>query len=189
MSRPRAFDPDCVLDAARGVFETHGYEAASVQDLVDATGLSRSSLYAAFGDKHGLYLAALDRYSCAGGDALAQTVAAAAAPLDGIRAYLALVAEGGGCFLVNAAAERAATDPDTAGRAAEAWNRLHAAFADALRAAQADGALAPERDADALAATLGATVYGLRGMQSAGAPPEARVVVAETAFAALVGGA
>lgn len=186
VARPRAFCPDKVLDAARGAFEAHGYEATSVQNLVDATGLSRSSLYAAFGDKHRLYLAALDRYGQDRGAERACAFADAATPLDGIRLYLDAVAAGRGCFAVAAAAERAGTDPDTAARAVQGWTASVATFADALRRAQATGHLPAHRDADALGATLAATVYGLRGMQSAGADAEACRTVARTAFEALV---
>lgn len=59
--RPRGFDEDEVLEKARGVFWTLGYAAASLDDLAAATGLNRPSLYAAFGDKHALYMRALGR--------------------------------------------------------------------------------------------------------------------------------
>ena len=59
--RPRSFDPDEVLDRARAVFWNLGYAATSLDDLAAATGLNRPSLYAAFGDKHALYMAALER--------------------------------------------------------------------------------------------------------------------------------
>jgi AcrR family transcriptional regulator len=59
--RPRSFDEDEVLEKARGVFWTLGYTAASLDDLAAATGLNRPSLYAAFGDKHALYMRALSR--------------------------------------------------------------------------------------------------------------------------------
>ncbi len=62
MARPREFDRDEVLDKAIEVFWTQGYDGTSVQDLVDAMGIQRGSLYAAFGDKHQLFLEALDRY-------------------------------------------------------------------------------------------------------------------------------
>src|SRR3954469_8309146 len=59
--RPRSFDADEVLLQARAVFWNLGYAATSLDDLAAATGLNRPSLYAAFGDKHALYIAALDR--------------------------------------------------------------------------------------------------------------------------------
>jgi TetR/AcrR family transcriptional repressor of nem operon len=62
MARVREFDTEAAVEAAMQVFWCRGYEATSVQDLVDATGVGRGSLYAAFGSKEGLYLAALDRY-------------------------------------------------------------------------------------------------------------------------------
>ena len=60
--RPQAFDLDEVLDAAIGVFWANGYEGASMDELTNAMGINRPSLYAKFGNKHGLFLAALDRY-------------------------------------------------------------------------------------------------------------------------------
>ncbi len=59
--RPRSFEPNEVLKAASERFRTHGYAGTSLDDLVDATGLQRPSLYAAFGDKRAIYLATLDR--------------------------------------------------------------------------------------------------------------------------------
>ena len=73
MARPRSFDVEVVLDAAGAVFRRLGYEAASVDDLVVATGLHRGSLYGAFGSKRGLFVAAL-------GAGLAPLVAGAALP-------------------------------------------------------------------------------------------------------------
>jgi AcrR family transcriptional regulator len=57
--RPRGFDPELALKAAGERFRTQGFAATTLDDLVDATGLARPSLYAAFGDKRALYLAAL----------------------------------------------------------------------------------------------------------------------------------
>ena len=62
MSRPQQFDRDNVLDSALMVFWLKGYEAASIQDLVDATGLNRGSLYNSFGDKAELFAAVMQRY-------------------------------------------------------------------------------------------------------------------------------
>ena len=72
---PRSFDPDEVLDKARAVFWNLGYAATSLDDIAAATGLNRPSLYAAFGDKHALYLAALQR-------SRAEATAALGAALD-----------------------------------------------------------------------------------------------------------
>ena len=78
--RPRSFDCDAVLDRAVRVFWQHGYDGASLDDLTKAMGIGRPSLYAAFGDKRGLFLRVLERY----GDTIGRDgVEALAAP--GIR--------------------------------------------------------------------------------------------------------
>ena len=62
MARPREFDEGAVLDAAVLCFWKQGYEATSVRDLVEHTGIAAASLYNAFGDKRALYEKALDHY-------------------------------------------------------------------------------------------------------------------------------
>ena len=62
MARPREFEEGVVLDAAMECFWNRGYEATSMRDLVDKTGITGASLYNAFGDKRAIYQRALDRY-------------------------------------------------------------------------------------------------------------------------------
>jgi len=62
MGRHRAYDVDQVIDAALHAFWARGFEATSISDLVDVTGVNRASLYAGFGDKRGLFLGCLQRY-------------------------------------------------------------------------------------------------------------------------------
>ena len=62
MPRPKSFDPDTVLTKAMGVFWEKGYDAASISDLTAAMGINRFSLYDTFGDKHALYIKALESY-------------------------------------------------------------------------------------------------------------------------------
>ena len=188
MPRPRAFDPDAVLDAAQRTFHARGFEATSVQDLVDATGLSRSSLYGAFGDKHALYLAVLDRYAEAGRQAT-DAACSGADPLGAIRAVLdqsAAHCDGpAGCLLVNAAAERASRDDDTAERAAQARRSYDDRFRQLVEAAQASGQVDPARPAGALAQFLTGAVFGLRALQTSGAEAPALAAVVDGAMAAL----
>jgi len=63
VARTKEFDPDSALRAAMDLFWRKGYEATSMQDLVDGLGIGRGSIYATFGSKHELYLRALDRYA------------------------------------------------------------------------------------------------------------------------------
>src|SRR5882762_5197437 len=62
MARHKEFDRDEALHKAMEVFWSRGYKATSIQDLVKHMGINRQSLYDTFGDKHALYLLALDRY-------------------------------------------------------------------------------------------------------------------------------
>src|SRR4030081_1680148 len=61
--RPRSFDTEKALDRALQVFWRKGYEGTSLPDLTEAMGINRPSLYAAFGNKEGLFRKALDRYA------------------------------------------------------------------------------------------------------------------------------
>ncbi len=63
MARTKEFDPDAALQSALELFWRRGYEATSVADLVEHLGIGRASIYATFGNKHELYLKALDRYA------------------------------------------------------------------------------------------------------------------------------
>ena len=87
--RPRGFDEETAVERAMGVFWSRGYHATALPDLLRATKLSRGSLYAAFGDKHSLFLRSLDRYIA---DALTRMdieLDPRRKPIDGLRAYLA----------------------------------------------------------------------------------------------------
>jgi AcrR family transcriptional regulator len=118
--RPRSFDADEVLDKARAVFWNLGYAATSLDDLAAATGLNRPSLYAAFGDKHALYMAALERSAREATTALGAALQTEA-PL---RTILGVIfdrtveiyrrGEVGqrGCFLVGTAVTQAVDDPE-----------------------------------------------------------------------------
>src|SRR5262245_32934749 len=92
MARPREFDVDDALDRATEVFWKRGYEATSVQDLVDALGVNRASLYATFGDKAQLFSAVIDRYRENVKTRIEDALAAPAAGAAAIRAwFMALI--------------------------------------------------------------------------------------------------
>ena len=141
MARPREFDEDEALEAAMGLFWTKGYEAASLEDLLAAMGIARGSLYKAFRSKRGIYLAALARYDRTVVDA-AVAVLSDSAGGDGserVRRFLLsavepLGREGDrrGCFLCNAAVDRAQSDPEVAARVMAMMRRIERAIAVAL---------------------------------------------------------
>src|SRR5215213_10309770 len=131
MARPREFDPEVVLEEVMRVFWAKGYNATSLDDLCEATQLNRSSLYAAFGDKHALFLRTIDRY---GDGAVARVSAALSRPVpvkEAIGGFFArmvdeIVAGPGriGCFIGNSAAEAARDDPAVAKRVRQNLDRV-----------------------------------------------------------------
>ena len=87
--RPRSFDTEAAVERAMGVFWSRGYHSTALPDLLRATKLSRGSLYAAFGDKHSLFLRALDRYVANALTRMDIELDPRREPVDGLRAYLA----------------------------------------------------------------------------------------------------
>lgn len=169
MARPREFDLDAVLERAMQVFWAKGYEATSLDDLCKATGLGRSSLYAAFGDKHALLLRSLDRYEALSAGRIATALARPLPIREAIAALLAefvdQVAAGPGrrgCFIGNCAAELARHDRDALARVRRSLERTEAQFRDALARAKARGELSARANPTALARFLAAGIHGLR---------------------------
>ena len=74
----KQFDPDTALDKAMQAFWAHGYDATSIQDLVDCMGINRGSMYATFGDKRSLFIQALNRYNTTRGEPWIEAQAGAA---------------------------------------------------------------------------------------------------------------
>ena len=96
MGRPRSFDEADVLQRAMDCFWTRGYEASSLDDLCGAMGISRSSFYQCFGNKHDLLLATLDRYGDETMARMQATFAAGRSFRDSLAAFLeAAVADAG----------------------------------------------------------------------------------------------
>jgi TetR/AcrR family transcriptional regulator, transcriptional repressor for nem operon len=168
MGRPREFDRDQVLDRAVEVFWTRGYSRTSVSDLTDSMGIQRGSLYAAFGDKHQLFLEALDRYEERFYRETRRLLEERPAR-EGIREVFLKVltdcaCEGGrkGCFITNTAVALAEDDPDTAVRVRANLLRVEDAFEEAIGKAQARGEIAKRHPSRALARFLSNGFQGLR---------------------------
>ena len=167
--RPRSFDVDAAVERAMGVFWSRGYHATALPDLLRATKLSRGSLYAAFGDKHSLFLRALDRYIA---DALARMdveFAPHREPVDGLRAYLAGYVDRNsgangrrGCLLVATAMELAGRDADVDRRVAGFFKAMEARLAEALSRAKAAGKLADGVEPSSAARIIVCFVEGMR---------------------------
>jgi len=169
MARPREFDVNAALERAMDVFWSKGYEATSLDDLCEATGLSRSSLYATFGNKRDLLLQTVDRYI----ERRTPNIRAALAREPNIhkgiaallREFIDQIVSGAGrrgCFLGNCAAELPRSDRTALARVRRGLARTEETFREALARAAAGGELPVGADVDALARFLTASFQGLR---------------------------
>jgi TetR/AcrR family transcriptional repressor of nem operon len=171
MARPREFDSDAALDRAMHVFWSKGYEATSLDDLCEVTGLSRSSLYATFGSKRNLLLQSVDRYVEQRNPHIAAILAQPVSIRDAFaalaRQFIDQIVSGPGrrgCFLGNCAAELPRSDRAALARVRQGLEATQATFHDALVRAKNRGELPSRTDADALARFLTAGFQGLRLM-------------------------
>jgi TetR/AcrR family transcriptional repressor of nem operon len=181
VGRPRAYDRDAALLAARDLFWEQGYERTSIADLEERTGLNRSSLYQEFGSKQKLFEASLECYA----DRIISGLLAglrfgtdtglppegspaAEAGLAAVAALFRRVAElcrcdaavsARGCMMVNATAELAAHDAGVRAHAAAYRDRLRADFGAALSRAAAFGEIAPDT-VESRAALLAVALMG-----------------------------
>jgi TetR/AcrR family transcriptional regulator, transcriptional repressor for nem operon len=190
MVRPRKFDEAEVVQAARDQFWLHGFNGTSVDDLTDVTGLGRGSLYAAFTDKRGLFLRALDDYATT---VMGQLLADLRDPeksgrdrvVDHIRLITKLLTadtKGRGCLMAKSAAEMGATDKEIARRIRKWLDGYQRDIANAIQAAQHDGDIDPEADPDELALLILALVRGAEALRKGGMPPRAVAAVTEQAI-------
>ena len=165
VGRPREFDEDVVLEAAMDAFQTKGYEATSLADLCEATGLHKGSLYQTFGDKHELFMRALHHYS---EKEFRDTMAVAFnsdSPLENIRAVIHRVCESvgdcKGCLVINSMVELSPHDEEVKAAVNSFGEKRLRVMADMIGKAQAAGEIRAELDAEFLAQQLMVTMAGI----------------------------
>lgn len=170
MSRTKEFDQDRALDDAMNLFWERGYEATSIQDLVDATGVQRQSLYDTFGSKHEIFLRSLMRYQALQGSEVADL--SKQHPEGGLSLIRAVfessaaqaVHDARGCFAANCAAELGTADEAVAERVRIGCEGLQDLFERCLKQARAAGELGTSKSSPALAHFLVNAFFGLRFM-------------------------
>jgi TetR/AcrR family transcriptional repressor of nem operon len=191
MARPRSFDERSVMRRAQSAFHDHGYSATSVEQLTAATGLRRSSLYGAFGDKHGLFVRTFAQYCEEDSRALREALAGDdATALARLADHLCTktsdpAASQRGCLLAKTTAELFDHDPDVARMARDFFSVYERALADCVRGAQTAGAIRDDLDAGAVGAMLLAMLRGLEALGRAGGSPASLQSIADTALASL----
>lgn len=164
----KQFDAEDVLDKAMQAFWERGYEATSMQDLVDRTGVNRGSLYATYGDKRDLFLAALRMYDDRMRRGMLADLEARCEPRAAIRSVFAAfaqnVSEGGGnrgCFLTNTALELAQHDAEIGKVVATAQSEMEAFFARMIKKGKSRGDIPAGVKAADCARGLLASLLGL----------------------------
>jgi AcrR family transcriptional regulator len=198
MARPLSFRRERVVEAATRTFLRHGLHATSAEDLCQATGLGRSSLYNSFGSKHGLFAECLGDYLSRTRETAEAILGDADLPIrDRIEALLRFIAaeeagrvaagEPRGCLAVNTVAELA-DDPEYAGsmrRVDEDTAARLRLLADTLRVGQAAGEITDAVSAEGLAAFVNASIAGLRITSQGGTAADRLDDIVATAVRAL----
>ncbi|TDJ22603.1 MAG: TetR/AcrR family transcriptional regulator [Gammaproteobacteria bacterium] len=172
MARPREFDEGRVREALMKVFWEKGYEATSMQDLVDATGLLKGSLYGAFGGKQALYMIALAHYDQTRIQAGIDMLTGEDSATEKITRLFDTVIDAakagvfaGGCLLCNASVEMAPVDTAVENSVKSIIRRFQAAVRTAI-----ETTVKPSVDAAALSGFIICAYFGARVLAKAGAP-------------------
>jgi len=168
MARHKEFDQDEALQKAMEVFWARGYEASSMQDLVEHMGINRQSLYDTFSDKHSLFLKALDRYQAVETRKLITFMERPGSVKKAFRQLFTGVIEGSftngqqrGCLMNNSMSELAGRCKATAEKTLRNMRTIEDAFYQALLRAKKEGELRGVRDPRAAARFLHNSFQGL----------------------------
>ena len=169
MARTKDFDENEVLNKAIAIFWHKGYNGTSMQDLVDGLGISRSSLYDTYVDKHTLFIKALESYQTAGSAKVCAITDDAGSARETIKKLLELIAgellddqKHKGCFMVNAEVEVGPHDPEVSKMVCESDQHMEDALYLVIKKGQESGEITNRQDARALARFTFNTVKGIR---------------------------
>ena len=169
MPRKKTFTVEYALTKALELFRSRGYRATSMRDIAQHTGVSRSSVYATFGDKHALFLQALrhDGVVChtPGLAELAASAAPRQAIIDVFEAAVAVAVEGrpsDDCLLINTAMELLPSDREVAAMVEGALLELEGGFRTAVERGIASATISPQVDATQTARSLLSLFLGLQ---------------------------
>ncbi|MCM3702663.1 TetR/AcrR family transcriptional regulator [Paenibacillus macerans] len=187
MARSKEFDENAVLDKAMRLFWEQGYEKTSMTDLVERMGIHRRSLYDTFGDKHTLFLKALDRFNEKINAALAAGVKRSQTAREALQFIFNFMIDGqadmpSGCLMVNSAVELAARDTDVDAKFAKMFTIAEQLLKEIILWGQRDGEFTADCDAEELAEYLHNVWVGLRVMARTSAAKEKLHRIADTSI-------
>lgn len=173
--RPLSFDRELAIKQAMLLFWEHGYEATSLNDLTTALGVTPSSIYTAFGDKKGLFMAAVQRYASGpdNADAIIQRAATAHEAALGLLRASALGFTGEttprGCLLASSAISCSAMAEDVKAALAEMRKAIEVSLREKIKRSLKEGSLPKGTDPAALAAYTMAVIQGMSTLARDGA--------------------
>lgn len=186
--RPRSFDADEALEKALIVFWEHGFEGASLSTLTDAMGISRKSMYAAFGNKEELFLKVLQRYERGPGAYVRESVLAPTAR-EVAKAYLDGAVRAGtqpdrpaGCLGVRAALAVGVTGQSVQNVLTQWRAQSQIDLRDRFEKAVEEGDLPPGSDADLIARYLTTVGDGIAVQATGGASPASLTRIVDAAL-------
>jgi TetR/AcrR family transcriptional repressor of nem operon len=193
MARLCAYDREELLRSATRLFWERGFAGTSVDDVVQATGVSRSSLYNAFPDKRALFLAALGHYLDTVTHAKLERLALGQRAAPAIRRFLLEIADerpsanapAHGCLLTNTAVEIGAREEEIAELIRKTFGRLERALAARLEEVRQQGDLPEDTDPKQFARQLLTLIQGLRVMTRLGMEPRVARDAVRSALAPL----
>ncbi|MET0334317.1 MAG: TetR/AcrR family transcriptional regulator [Rhizobacter sp.] len=194
MARPREFDREDALRRATTAFWRKGFAATSTEELLDAMGIGRQSLYNAFGDKRKLYLEVLQSYRERSIGGHLSRLHSTASPLAGLRKLLTGLADPDdetralGCLGVGAVGEFGTSDPELLAQSSQAGAFLASSIVDRLREGQRLGEIDASLDVRKACALLQTVMTGLQVSARAGASVQAMHDVAQFAIDRLKAG-
>ena len=169
MARTKDFDENEVLGKAIQVFWHKGYNGTSIQDLVDGLGISRSSLYDTYTDKHTLFVKALESYQCNGAGKIQQIIDNTDSAKDTIKKLLEFAGDEmlgdkqqKGCFILNAEVEVAPHDAEVNKLVCQNDQQMEEAFFQVINNGINNGEIKNNKDARALARFIFNALKGMR---------------------------
>ncbi len=174
MGRPRRFDEPTALTIAQNVFWQFGYEAATLDYLLRAMGLSKSSFYETFGSKRALFLRSLHHYQQEKLNGLAKTLAGAATGRAAILTILEATINqesGNGCMICNETVELAGRDDDVKNLVDAMMIGFEQSLIATIDRGKADGSITTTRQSGEIARLLLVSLNGLNVMARGRADP------------------
>ena len=169
MARTKDFDENEVLTRAMNIFWTRGYNTTSMEDLVGGLGISRSSLYDTYTDKHTLFIKALENYQQIGYNRIQGIVNSHESSKEKIKKLIELAANGSsddkkrmGCFMMNAGVEVAPHDKEVSKLVCSNDQQMEETFYQLIQKGKKNGEIKTRRDSRSLAKFILNTVKGLQ---------------------------